>query len=64
MFKNEDGFSLLEVSVAVAIMAVLTGLGFTIAAGVNEGNGSKAAAFETSAQASLDNAEDEVAATN
>jgi len=29
--KHENGFSLLEVSVAVAIMAVLTGLALTIA---------------------------------
>jgi len=64
MFKNEDGFSLLEVSVAVAIMAVLTGLGFTIASNVNTGAGTAAGAYETQGQASLDLAEDEVSATN
>lgn len=29
--KNEEGFSLLEVSVAVGIMAILTGVALTIA---------------------------------
>lgn len=52
--KNENGFSLLEVSVAVTIMAILTGLGFSVASIVNEGNGTKAAAYETSGQDSID----------
>lgn len=64
MFKNESGFSLLEVSVAVAIMAALTGFGIALAGGLASGNATTAGAYETAAQGNIDDASDAVVSVN
>ena len=58
MFKKEDGFSLLELSVAVGIAAVVAGVAITATTAFVNGAADSATAYEATADQSITDAED------
>jgi prepilin-type N-terminal cleavage/methylation domain-containing protein len=62
MFKKEDGFSLLELAVAVGIAAIVAGVAVTASTAFVNGSQTKATDYQASANAEINNASSSVAA--
>lgn len=60
MFKKEDGFSLLELAVAVGISAIVAGVAVTASTAFVDGSQTKATDYAASANAEITSASDRV----